>query len=82
MLQLAAAVASVSTEDVPRSQEDITFESRALVVAGDTAVVHWQARFRRVPSGQNVELDGVFVLVFDQAGLCTSLREWWHLRES
>jgi ketosteroid isomerase-like protein len=69
-------------EDVPRTQENITFGSRVLAVAGDTAVAHWQARFKRVPSGQNVQLDGVFVLVFDRAGLCTSLREWWHRRET
>jgi ketosteroid isomerase-like protein len=69
-------------EDVPRSQEDITFQSRVLAVAGDTAIAHWQARFRRVPSGREVELDGVFVLVFNRAGLCTSLREWWHRRET
>jgi uncharacterized protein (TIGR02246 family) len=69
-------------EDVPKSQEGITFESRVLAMAGDTAVAHWRARFRRVSSGQNVDLDGVFVLVFDRAGLCTSLREWWHRRET
>jgi hypothetical protein len=25
-----------------------------------------------------MKLDGVFVLLFDGAGQCHSLREWWH----
>jgi hypothetical protein len=27
------------------------------------------------------ELNSVFVLQFDDAGRCTSLREWWHVRQ-
>jgi ketosteroid isomerase-like protein len=68
-------------EDVPRSQEHITFSSRALVVAGATGVAQWQSCFTRIPSRRRVELDGVFLLQFDDAGRCTELREWWHRRE-
>jgi ketosteroid isomerase-like protein len=69
-------------QEVPRPQEDIMFESRVLAVSGDTGIAHRQARFRRVPSGQKVELDGIFVLVFDRAGLCASFREWCHRLET
>lgn len=69
-------------EDVPGSQRDISFTSRAIAVVGATAVAAWRAAFTRVPSGRRVELDGVFVLAFDEAGACCELREWWHRRES
>jgi hypothetical protein len=68
--------------DVPRSQADITFQSRVLAVFDRTGIAHWHAAFTRVPSGRRVELDGVFVLTFDEGGSCTELREWWHRRES
>lgn len=41
----------------------------------------WWASFVRVPGGVRVDLDGIFVLMFDQDGQCTSLEEWWHGRE-
>ena len=64
--------------NVPRSQVDITFESTTLAVVGAAAIAHWRAAFTRVATGRRVELDGVFVLRFDEAGLCAELREWWH----
>ncbi len=69
-------------EDVPRSQTNITFDSRPLAITGSTAIAAWKATFTRVPSGARVELDGVFVLSFDGGGTCTELREWWHRRET
>ncbi|HEX2531916.1 MAG TPA: nuclear transport factor 2 family protein [Burkholderiaceae bacterium] len=69
-------------EAVPRSQENISFRSRAIAVTAETAIAHLEAAFTRIPGGQRVELDGVFFLAFDRAGLCTTLREWWHRRET
>jgi hypothetical protein len=66
---------------VPQSQKDITFSSRKLAIAGEIAIVHWRAAFTRIETDKRVELDGIFVLGFDETGLCTELREWWHLRD-
>ena len=68
--------------DVPRSQVGITFGSQVLAVTERTGIAWWHAAFTRIASGQQVKLNGVFVLTFDQTGLCTELREWWHRRES
>ncbi len=62
-------------------QRDVQFDSNAIAVNGNTGVAHWSAKFKLASSGATVELDGVFVLEFDATGLCSGLREWWHVRE-
>lgn len=66
---------------VTADQRDIDFHSRPIAVIGDTGIAEWSARFRLETSGATIELNGVFVLDFDAAGLCTRLREWWHVRQ-
>jgi hypothetical protein len=65
---------------VTADQRDVQFESNVIAVNGNTGVAHWSAKFKLASNGAAVALDGVFVLEFDAAGLCTSLREWWHVR--
>ena len=67
---------------VPDGQTDITFRFRVLAVQSQTVIAHWNASFTRVSSGAHVKLDGMFVLEFDDSGLCSSLREWWHREEA
>jgi hypothetical protein len=31
--------------------------------------------------GKRLLLDGVFLVEFDEAGLCSRFREWWHREE-
>jgi nuclear transport factor 2 (NTF2) superfamily protein len=66
---------------VTADQRDVQFDSQVLAVEGNRGVAHWSAKFRSQSTGATLELDGVFVLEFDANGLCSSLREWWHLRE-
>jgi ketosteroid isomerase-like protein len=66
---------------VTADQRDIDFRSEAIAVAGNTGVAHWSATFKLESTGAKVELDGIFVLELDASGACTSLREWWHVRE-
>jgi ketosteroid isomerase-like protein len=66
---------------VTADQGDIEFRSEAIAVAGNTGVAHWSATFKLESTGAKVELDGIFVLELDASGACTSLREWWHVRE-
>jgi ketosteroid isomerase-like protein len=66
---------------VTADQRDIEFRSQAIAVNGNTGVAHWSAKFKLASTGATVELDGVFVLEFDpKTGLCSALREWWHVR--
>ena len=67
---------------VTADQRDVQFESEVIAVGGNTGIAHWSAKFRLESNGATVELDGVFVLEFDSAGLCSKLREWWHVRSS
>ena len=64
--------------DATNSQRDVSFSHEVLSVTADTGVARWGAGFTRIPTGQRVGLDGVFVLTFNEAGLCLVLREWWH----
>ena len=66
---------------VPEGQADVSFRSRLLAVQTSTVIAHWTATFTRRTSGASVTLDGVFVLEFDDSGLCRTLREWWHRAE-
>jgi hypothetical protein len=62
---------------VTADQRDVSFTSNVINTFGRSAVAHWSARFTSASSGAIVDLDGVFVLEFDESDLCSSLREWW-----
>jgi SnoaL-like domain len=68
---------SVATND----QREIRFEHTTLAITADGAVVRWRATFTRLLSSVRTELDGVFVLRFDERCMCIELREWWLERE-
>ncbi len=64
------------------AQEDVKFGHEVLAITGTTGIARWWSSFRRIPSGVQVRLDGIFVLDFDAAGRCERLREWWHREET
>lgn len=66
--------------DVTRNQRDVKFRSELLTTYEHTAVAHWSAEFINAESGATIRLNGIFLLEFDDGGLCKSLREWWHLK--
>lgn len=65
-----------------RNQSDIRFSYNIVSVSGGWGIARWWATFRRVPSDMTVRLDGIFLLEFDDEGLCHELREWWHKVET
>lgn len=64
---------------VTADQRNVDFKSEIVAVNDQTGVARWSASLTSAASGARIELDGVFVLTFD-AGLCSELREWWHVR--
>lgn len=68
-------------EEVARTEENIRFEFEILTVAAEAGIAHWRASFTRVPPSLKTALDGIFLITLDAAGLCTSLREWWHKQQ-
>jgi ketosteroid isomerase-like protein len=67
---------------VTADQREVDFKSQVVAVNGRTAVARWSASLKSASSGVRVELDGVFILTFEASGLCSELREWWHVRTS
>lgn len=65
---------------VTADQRDIDFRFSPIAVQGNTGIASWGAVFTTVSGGARVELNGVFVLEFDESRRCTTLREWWHVR--
>lgn len=66
---------------VTQSQQDIHFRNEILAVTEYLGVVRWQTSFVRIPSGVQVQLDGIFVVALDAENSCTVFKEWWHRRE-
>jgi hypothetical protein len=62
-------------------QRDIQFSARLLAAECDPCIAHWTCSFTRVASGRRVAVDGLFLLRFDDSGLCREFREWWHSSE-
>jgi hypothetical protein len=65
---------------VTEDQGQVDFDSEVVGVFDGSGVALWSARFERTSTGAPVELNGVFLLEFDDQMRCTSLREWWHAR--
>ncbi len=59
--------------------KESTFE--LLSVNGHSGIAHWQSKFTVIESGKRLALDCVFIVEFDDDGLCQTFREWWHTRE-
>ncbi|MGH8246289.1 MAG: hypothetical protein ACREUU_07635, partial [Gammaproteobacteria bacterium] len=67
---------------VTKDQRNVEFRFQVIGVTGSTGIAHWSAAFDVETSKSRIELDGIFILDFDQSGKCRSLREWWHLRST
>ena len=67
-----SAAAQASTE--------VQFAYQILAVSRTVGVARWQARMGR-RSGKLTLLDGVLAAEFDEQGLCSLFREWWHRQE-
>ncbi len=67
-------------ERVTADQRDIDFQWAVISEGPGIGVAHWTATFSLASNDATVDLDGVFVLQFDERGRCKVLREWWHAR--
>ncbi len=67
--------------DATRNQTDISFSFDIVSVSAGRGVARWRSRFTRLSTGASVTLDGIFLLEFDDDGLCRELHEWWHRSE-
>jgi len=42
-------------------------------------IARWQSQFTAINSGKRLRLDCLFLVEFDENGLCSVFREWWHI---
>ena len=76
------AIGRYWTDGAKNAQRHVKFSARPIAFDGEIGYAHWHATFERVPSGSQVELDGVLSARFDARMRCVVFREWWHRRET
>jgi hypothetical protein len=59
--------------------KESTFE--ILSVKDHRGIARWQSQFTIIESGKRLALDCLFVVEFNEEGLCQTFREWWHIQE-
>jgi hypothetical protein len=78
-----AFVGSVGVRDywarVTATQSDIEINYGTPITVGKRTAVEWWTTLKN--GGVDVTLAGSFMLTFDAAGRCRSLREYWHFAE-
>jgi len=52
-----------------------------LSVKGNRGIARWKSKFTVIESGKRFALDCLFVVDFNDDGLCQMFREWWHKHE-
>jgi len=63
-------------------QKDIRFQYEILSRDGRRSIVRWKAEYFRVTTKIYAQLDGIFLMTFNDDGLCSEFLEWWHRVES
>jgi hypothetical protein len=63
------------------TQEGIQFGYELLAAIDERGIFRWWSSFREPARNVRVELEGIFLLTFAEDGLCSSLREWFNVRE-
>lgn len=67
--------------DATERQREVRFQFKILAIAEGVGLAWWHTSLIRVASGNEIELDGILMAEFDNAGLCRTFREWWHTNE-
>jgi hypothetical protein len=67
--------------DATGGQRNVRFRHEVLGIDAHRGFARCWSRVVRSGTGVHIELDGVFVLDFDESGLCSQLQEWWLARE-
>lgn len=61
-------------------EKESTFE--ILSVKDNLGIARWESKFTVIESGKRLALDCLFVVEFNDNGLCQTFREWWHIRDA
>ena len=69
-------------EGISQTQKDISFDYQIISINNNIGIAHFEASFLRYPGPIRVKLDGIFQVIFDSEGKCTSFSEWWQSQKS
>jgi hypothetical protein len=68
------------TEEAVAGQQAVRFGHESLAITPDgRGLARWWVSLD-IAGGAVVELEGIFLVTLDDAGLCTDFREWWNDR--
>lgn len=62
-------------------QEDVHFKFEVLAVRDNQGIARWWSSFRRIKTKRRVNIEGIFLVSFNENNLCREFREWWHSDE-
>lgn len=60
--------------------KDKTTSYEIIAVKDNLGVARWQAKFTVIETGNRLALDCLFLVEFNDEGLCQNFREWWHIQ--
>lgn len=52
-----------------------------LAIRDNVGIARWRSQFTVIESGKRFALDCIFLVEFNEDGLCQTFREWWHIQE-
>jgi hypothetical protein len=70
-----------ASREASSRQENIHFTYEVIVLRQNKGWARWWCSFVRASTGRKIRLDGILQATFDEQGLCTEFREWWHSDE-
>jgi ketosteroid isomerase-like protein len=60
------------------TQANVKFGYEVMTASHRGGIVRWWTSMDVPSEGVRSRIEGIFRLVFDETGLCTSLEEWWN----
>lgn len=65
-------------QTVPLNQKDISMSYEIITITDDFGLAHWNAKFTRLPSGEQAHLDGIYKVMLNDKNLCTEFHQWYN----
>lgn len=69
-------------QEIANNLDEIEFSYQILAVFNHAGIARWHSQKKRLPSGEMLVLDGIFVVEMDLFGRCRLFREWRHVQSA
>ncbi len=61
---------------VPKNQKNITFNFKIISTSGNLAVANWKVKRTFLPSNEQQNIDGIFIIKLNNNGICNYFKQW------